>query len=110
MKNNQILTLLGFAAKAGKLSFGTHATEWAITVGKARLIVIAEDISGKTVKEIRFKADKKNIPVLVLEGIGSEELSHRVGKSCGIIAVCDTGFADAVNKYFKEETRYDGEI
>ena len=103
MKNNQILTLLGFAAKAGKLSFGTHATEWAITVSKAKLVVIAEDISGKTVKEIKFEADKKNIPVLVMSGIGMDELSHKVGKNCGIVAVCDKGFADAIEKYFKEE-------
>lgn len=103
MNNNQILTLLGFAAKAGKLSFGTHATEWAITVGKAKVVVIAEDISKKTVKEIRFEADKKNIPVFVTNGIGSDELSHRVGKNCGIVAVCDSGFADTIEKYFKEE-------
>lgn len=103
MNNNQILTLLGFAAKAGKLSFGTHATEWAITSGKAKLVVIAEDISKKTVKEIRFEADKKNVPVFVICGVGIEELSHRVGKNCGIVAVCDNGFADTLENYFKEE-------
>lgn len=103
MNNNQILTLLGFAAKAGKLSFGTHATEWAITSGKAKLVIVAEDISKKSAKEIKFEADKKNIPVFIADGIGMEDLSHRVGKSCGIVAVCDNGFADTFEKYFKEE-------
>lgn len=101
MNNSSILSLLGFAAKAGKLSFGTHATEFAIESGKARLIVVADDISAKSVKEINFKAGKKNIPVIIAEGTDSAELSGRVGKNCGIVAVSDQGFADAIVKATK---------
>lgn len=98
MKTDSILSLLGFAAKAGKLSFGTHATDFAITSKKASLVIAAEDISAKTVKELRFKAEKQNIPVEVLTGIDSETLSHRVGKKCGVLAVCDSGFAESMLK------------
>ena len=98
MNKEKILSLLGFASKAGKLSFGTHATEFAITSGKAKLVLVAEDISEKSVKELKFKADKKSITVLNLKGISTAELSARVGKNCGIIAVNDNGFADAIIK------------
>lgn len=98
MKTDYILSLLGFAAKAGKLSFGTHASEFAISTKKANLVLAAEDISAKSFKELKFKADKQNIPVITLIGIESETLSHRVGKKCGIIAVCDSGFADSILK------------
>lgn len=110
MKTDSILTLLSFAAKAGKISFGTHATEFAITSKKAKLALAAEDISEKSVKELKYRADKVDIPVAVLIGVTTQTLSKRLGKNCGIIAVNDKGFADAVMKNYKEEKRYDGEI
>ena len=99
MNSEKILSLLGFAAKAGKLSFGTHAATFAIESGRARLVIAAEDISEKSVKELKFKADKKNITVLNLVGIHTAELSKRVGKNCGIVAVNDSGFADAISNH-----------
>ena len=47
---DKAIPLLQFAAKAGRLSFGTHATEWAITSGKAKLVCVANDISAKSIK------------------------------------------------------------
>ena len=96
MENNKILALLGFAAKARKLSFGTHATTYAITSKKAKLVCAAEDISAKSVKELKFNASKTNIPVIILKGISTQLVSHAVGKSCGILAVNDEGFAKAL--------------
>ena len=110
MKTDAILSLLGFASKAGKLSFGSHATEFSISSKRAKLVLLAQDISEKSVKEFSFKAEKENIPVAVLSGISTSALSKRVGKNCGIVSVNDQGFADAILKNFKEETRYDGEI
>ena len=96
MENNKTLALLGFASKARKLSFGTHATMYAITSKKARLVCAAEDISAKSVKELKFNANKTNIPVIILKGITTQLVSHTVGKSCGILAVNDEGFAKAL--------------
>ena len=105
--NSSTLSLLGFAAKAGKLSYGTHATEFAVESCKANLVVIASDISPKSIKEIKFKADKKKIPVVILKNTDKQTLSARIGKNCGIVAVNDSGFAKAV---IKEEIAHDGEI
>ena len=96
VNSEKILSLLGFAAKAGKLSFGTHATEFAIESKKAKLVLAAEDISEKSVKELKFKADKVGIQVLTIDSISTADLSKRVGKNCGIVAVLDSGFADAI--------------
>ena len=92
---DKILSLLGFASKAGKLSFGVHATEWAIKSGKAKLVLAAFNISEKSVKELKFKAGD-NMPVKVLMEIDIDTLSKKVGKSCGIVAVNDEGFATAL--------------
>ena len=96
MESNKTLSLLGFAAKAGKLSFGTHATTYAITSKKAKLVCAAEDISEKSVKELKFNASKVGIPVIILKGISTQLVSQRIGKNCGILAVNDHGFAKAL--------------
>ena len=93
---DKTLNLLQFAAKAGRLSYGTHATEWAITSGRAKLVCVANDISAKSVKELRFKASKKDIRVILLENTDAATLSAAIGKNCGIVAVNDPSFSQAI--------------
>lgn len=93
--NSKVLTLLGFAAKAGRISFGMDATVSSIKAKKAELVVVAADVSAKSLKEIKFFADKT--PVVVLE-IDKEALSHAVGKQCGILSVNDEGFKNSILK------------
>lgn len=95
---NKFLTLLGFAAKAGKLSYGMNACVSSMITGKSRLAVIAADISPKSRKEIIFHADKKNIPVITLQEFDIQTLSDAVGRKCGIISVNDSSFADGLTK------------
>ncbi len=105
------LNLMQFAAKAGRLSYGTHATEWAIESGKARLVCVANDISAKSVKELKFRASKTGITVLVLENTNTEKLSQALGKKCGIIAVNDESFSKAIiEKSDLGGTAHDGKI
>ena len=48
MNNSKALTLLGFASKAGKLSFGADAALKSLKEKKAKLIVAACDVSEKS--------------------------------------------------------------
>ena len=93
--SNKTLSLLGFAAKSGKLSYGFEAAVTAVKKGKSHLIIIAEDISAKSRKEIIFFADKGKVKHITLEGINIKAVSDAVGRKCGIISVNDSGFADA---------------
>ena len=97
--NNKILTLLGFATKAGKLSFGFEAAVTAIKAKKSKLVITACDISSKSKKEIEFFAKGGNIRHVTLEGIDIKAVSDAVGRKCGIISVNDSGFADACAAY-----------
>ena len=92
------LTLLGFASKAGKLSFGMDAACTALKKKQACLVVTAQDVSEKSRKEITFWARKSDIPVLTLDKCDMETLSHAVGRKGGIISVNDSGFAKALIK------------
>ena len=97
---NKIFSLLGFAAKAGKLAYGFEAALLSVKQKKSALVVIAEDISPKSRKEIIFFAQKVSIRYLVLEGISIKDVSDSVGRKCGIISVLDNGFAEALIKAY----------
>ena len=43
--NDKVISLLGLAERAGKIASGEFAAEKAVKIGKARLIIVAEDAS-----------------------------------------------------------------
>lgn len=92
------LTLLGFAAKSGNLSYGFSASKEDISRKKSKLIIIASDISEKSNKEIIFIAEKEKVTFLNLTNINIFELSNAVGHKCGIISVNENGFAKAIKE------------
>ncbi len=96
--NKKIIPILGFAAKAGKLSYGFEASVSAIKSGHSHLALVAKDISAKSCKEIGFYANRYAVKHIVLEGIDIQQMSDAVGKKCGIISVNDKGFAEALTK------------
>ena len=93
---NKILALLGFASKAGKLSFGMDSSVEAAKKGKSSLLVTAYDVSQKSLKEINFHAVKNNVRVITLDDCNIEALSRAVGKKCGILSVNDSSFRDGI--------------
>lgn len=95
------LTLLGFASKSGKLSFGAAAANTALKTKKAKLIVISADVSEKSKKEAVFYADKYNIPHITLD-VDMQNLSAAVGNKCGVLSVNDIQFANSI---LREETK-----
>lgn len=94
--NDKILTLLGFASKAAKLSFGFDAVKTALTQSKSKLVLIANDVSPKSKKEVLFFSEKFKSKALVLANYDMEALSHAVGRKCGIVSVNDASFAEGL--------------
>ncbi len=96
MNNDPVLSYVGLARKAGKLSIGFAASKEACLKHKARFIAVASDISEKSEKEIKYfsggKIPVERIPYTILE------VSAKIGIKAGIVAVCDEGFADALTK------------
>ena len=100
MQNSKVTALLGFAAKAGKLSYGMDAAQKTLKGGKARLVTAACDVSPKSRKEAAFFANKGSVEFLTLEGLDIETLSVAVGRRCGILTINDSGFANAILKAY----------
>lgn len=99
--NEKILSLLGFAAKAGKLSYGFEAATGAVETKKSFLVLTASDISAKTRKEIIYYADRNQVMHIALKGIDIKTLSDAVGRKCGIISVNNSGFANTCKSYIE---------
>lgn len=94
--NDKILTLLGFAAKANKLSYGFDAVCGALSQNKSELVLIANDVSPKSKKEVLFFSDKFKTQAVVLNDYNMQTISHAVGRKCGIISVNDTSFVNGI--------------
>lgn len=93
---SKVLTLLGFAAKAGKLCYGMDMSVAGIKSKKAAAVFTAADVSAKSKKEISFFANKQGVPVIANHNINKQQLSGAIGKQCGIVSVNDSGFASAI--------------
>ena len=93
--NDKLRALLGFARKAGRLAVGTAAAEESIKRRRAKLCVLAADISQKSQKEMRFLCDKNGVRVINIP-LGIDEVTQSIGTRAGILAVEDEGFAKAI--------------
>jgi len=98
--DNKILTLLGFASKAGKLTFGAALSTEALNTKKARLVIVSSDVSEKSKKEICFYASKAQVNCIILENVTTNILSNAVGRNCGILSINDSSFASAITEEY----------
>lgn len=89
---HKLLSLLGMAERAGKLSPGFSRCSSAIKSSKAQGVLLCSDMSAKTAKEIRFLCDRHRVPLWEPD-VTIEELSAAIGFQSGVCAVCDPGFA-----------------
>ncbi len=94
---NKIFGLLGLATNAGKIVFGDSAVSKAVLCKKAKLVILACDC-GKNISQKIIKISEEN-GVKWAEFSDKESIGKAVGKDDkAVIAITDTGFADAVQK------------
>lgn len=100
--------VIGLARKAGQLAVGTNGTLDAIRGNKAKLVLIASDVSDNTRKLLTDKASFRHVPVEILP-FGAEQLGKLVGKlNTASAAFLQDGF---VISYQKAQTVYqEGEL
>lgn len=99
----QILSLLGLARRASRLSLGFDASAMAVEDGNARLVLYASDASEKTVKRIRYKCEETEMPIYPLKST-MDEIGAAVGKRIGVMAVNDRGFANKILSIIQKES------
>ncbi len=95
--NSAFFNLLTMCRRSGRMSMGFDPAKDSLASKKAKVILIASDISAKTEKEIRFFSEKSGVPV-VRTAAAIEEYGFALGKKVGIVSVEDDGFAGKLIK------------
>ncbi len=90
--NSDLINLLSMCRRAGRMVIGFDAAKEAAEKKKAYVILLAEDVSAKTEKEVRFFAQKSGVET-VKTNCKMDDFHYGIGKRAGVIAVCDSGFA-----------------
>lgn len=98
--------------KAGRLSMGMDMVKDACNTAQAKAVFVTNDISAKSLKEVKFVCARNDIKLYAL-GIGMDEVAQGLGKRVGMIAVNDAGFAkscakglEKIDTQFSEDDSY----
>ncbi len=95
MKPDNVLSMLGIAAKAGGVVSGGYQTEHAVKAGGAYLVIIAEDASENTKKKFRNMCGFYKTRIICYSD--GETLGRAIGKEYRVcLALTDKGLAEAV--------------
>ncbi|WAA10754.1 YlxQ family RNA-binding protein [Fervidibacillus albus] len=92
MVREKWLSLLGLANRAGKIVTGEEFVIKEIQKGRAKLVVLTEDVSDQTLKKMKNKCSFYGVP---LKQKGNRyALGAAIGKHARVcVAVTDEGFA-----------------
>ena len=104
----ELAGLLGIARRAGKLQIGFDAVSASIKSRRARLVLLADDCSPKTAKELRFFAESHPCPLTRIPA-DKAAFSAALGleKPVAAVSVDDAGFAAAMLKHCGTEQKED---
>ncbi len=95
----KFLSTLGLCKRAGKLvcGFDSVLEELKSPKSKAAGIVLACDVSEKTLKEAKYYGEKYGVPIFK-SGHGMDEIKTVLNKKTGVLAVTDKGLFDLLSK------------
>lgn len=97
MNERKLLSLLGLAAKAGKVASGEFSTEKAVKTGKAYLVLVAEEASGNTKKKFLNMCTYYKVPCYFFGEKAA--LGKAIGKEFrASLALLDENLGRAVEK------------
>ena len=97
MENDKVLRLLGLATRAGKIAFGTESVKDTINKKKAKLVIVAQDSSDRTKRNITRIAQENNVPIRIYGNI--ETISKNIGKdNKAVVCVKEINFSKEMLK------------
>jgi len=94
---NKIYSMLGLARRGGNISLGFDACISDISKGKSKLVLIAQDASEKTKKNILYECEKYNCKYI--EYGEKELLGQCLGKKAlSVISITDENIVSYILK------------
>lgn len=89
--------ILSICRKANKMALGFVAMQEALQARTVCGVLTSTDISAKTLKEVCYACQKKNIPVYPVP-LTMFDIGNITGRKAGVIAILDTGFFDRIRQ------------
>ena len=97
MKQDKILSSLSICKKAGMLACGEFQVDEAVKSGRGYLVIIAEDASPRTKKDVSDMCSYYEVPIY--EHSTKEALGAAVGKEyLSQVCIKDKSFSDSISK------------
>ena len=95
---NKLLGMMGLAKKAGQVSVGTEPCRDAMRAGKARLVIMACDVSENTAKRIGDCCIHYKTELVIPEDLTMETLSAAMGikRLCSAVSINSADFYKGV--------------
>lgn len=92
---NKVYGLLGITAKAGKILSGTDLVLEEMAKKRVKLVIVAEDASEKTIKNMKYYCNKEKIDIILYGTINDN--SKAIGKkNRAVIGIKDINLADNI--------------
>lgn len=96
-KPDRVISMISIAAKGRNLVSGEFAVEKAVKCGKAYLVIVAEDASDNTKKQLSNMCEFYEVPMVVYGN--KDTLGHFIGTQMRAnIAITDEGIANSILK------------
>lgn len=104
MQRDKLLSMLGLARRAGKLSMGHDMAEKSIKAHKAEAVIFCSDASERLVCEFKKTIEnaRLDIPLFVLD-LTMSEIHFSIGYKAGVMTLDDKNFSKRVIELIREE-------
>ena len=86
------INLVSICRKSGKLILGFDAVKDAALEGNISCVLVTQDISLKTLKEVKFFCANTHTDIIKVD-MTKEEMFETVSKEVAVVGVADRGFA-----------------
>lgn len=100
---NKLIETVTFCKRIGKLVIGFDLVKNSMMTGEAQVVLLAEDLSGKTKKEMEYLCRNFEMPWISIP-LTLDELWYLIGKRAGVLAVTDAAFAEKIRTIVNNET------
>lgn len=95
---SKLTDMFGLCKRAGKLVTGFDAVKDSIRKGKAWVVIIASDLSEKTIKELEYNLEDTDTPLYRAQET-LDEINFALGRRTGVISIEDENLAKASVKH-----------
>lgn len=85
---DKIIQTISLCKRAGKLVLGFDVVKKSMQDGSAELVLVASDLSEKTLKEVKYLTSQFEIPVVTIKQT-LDELWYILGKRAGVMSITD---------------------